>query len=202
MGERENILLIRIKSIGDILFALPAVHVVRENFPHAKLNFLVSREFAPLVRGFSEIDEIIPFDRAIYRSGNLKAATSSTFQLLRDLRRKKISRVIDFQGYGETEFFSARRSVGAMYIIRFADGLTRTPHGVTKKPIPRNGTSLCYDNAACASATFAMNLFCLPTRWKKAGDFSRRTIWTKTSRHCSSNPSRAIRRKTGRWEIS
>ncbi len=66
--EREKILFIRLKSIGDILFTLPAIHAVRENFPDAKLHFLVSKEYAPLLRGFSEIDEIIPFDRAAYRT--------------------------------------------------------------------------------------------------------------------------------------
>jgi ADP-heptose:LPS heptosyltransferase len=102
----ENILLIRLKSIGDILFTLPAIHVVRENFPQARLHFLVSQENAPLLRGFAEIDEILSLDRAVYRSGNLRAAVSSTFELLRVLRRKQFSLAIDFQGYGETELLS------------------------------------------------------------------------------------------------
>jgi ADP-heptose:LPS heptosyltransferase len=33
MDARENILLICLKSIGDILFTLPAIPAVRENFP-------------------------------------------------------------------------------------------------------------------------------------------------------------------------
>jgi len=115
----ENILLIRLKSIGDILFTLPAVHVIRENFPEARLHFLVSRENAPLLRGFAEIDEILPLDRAIYRSGNLLAAAASTGKLLRILRQKKFSLAIDFQGYGETELLSwwsgAPRRWGCVY---------------------------------------------------------------------------------------
>ncbi len=106
MEARPNILLIRLKSIGDILFTLPAVHAVRENFPEARLHFLVSQENAPLLRGFAEIDEILPLDRAVYRSGNLRSAVSSTFELLRVLRRKKFSLAVDFQGYGETELLS------------------------------------------------------------------------------------------------
>jgi len=117
----ENILLIRLKSIGDILFTLPAVHVVRENFPDAKLHFLVSREHAPLLRGFAEIDEILPLDRAVYRSGNWRAAVSSTFDLLRVLRRKKFSLAVDFQGYGETEILAwwsgAPRRWGCVYHV-------------------------------------------------------------------------------------
>lgn len=102
----ENILLIRLKSIGDILFTLPAVHAVRENFPAAKLHFLVSKEHAPLLRGFADIDEIVPFDRAVFRSKNIPAIGVNLFRLLRRLRERSFSRAVDFQGYGETEFFS------------------------------------------------------------------------------------------------
>jgi len=106
MSAAENILLIRLKSIGDILFTLPAVHAVRENFPGAKLQFLVSKEHAPLLRGFSEIDEIIPLDRAVYRSKNPPAMCSSFFALVRRLRRGRFSLAVDFQGYGETAWLS------------------------------------------------------------------------------------------------
>jgi len=106
MESKENILLIRLKSIGDIILTLPAVHAVRENFPDARLHFLVSRELAPLLHGFRDIDEIIPLDRVVYRRGSLKMMGMSTFHLLRDLRRKIFSTVIDFQGYGETEMLA------------------------------------------------------------------------------------------------
>ncbi len=106
MAARENILLIRLKSIGDILFTLPAVHAVREHFPGAKLHFLVSKEHAPLLRGFSEVDEIIPLDRAVFHSKNPLAICAGTFDLMRRLRRAHFSLAVDFQGYGETAFLS------------------------------------------------------------------------------------------------
>jgi ADP-heptose:LPS heptosyltransferase len=101
-----NILLIRVKSIGDIVLTLPAVHVVRSNFPGAKIHFLVSAEHAPILRGFGDIDEIIPLDRSVYRSSNLAGACAATAKLLRHVRRQDFSLVIDFQGYGETELLS------------------------------------------------------------------------------------------------
>jgi ADP-heptose:LPS heptosyltransferase len=102
----ENILLIRLKSIGDVLFTLPAVHAVRQNFPDAKLHFLVSKEFAPLLRGFSEIDEVMVLDRAAFRSKSLPVICGSTFRLVRTLREKRFSLAIDLQGYGETAWLS------------------------------------------------------------------------------------------------
>jgi ADP-heptose:LPS heptosyltransferase len=106
MVRNENILLIRLKSIGDILFLLPAVHVVRENFPGAKITFLTSSENAPLLQGFQEVDEVITLDRARFQSGNPRAVLSEAFSLFRRLRRGKFSLVVDFQGYGETAWLA------------------------------------------------------------------------------------------------
>jgi ADP-heptose:LPS heptosyltransferase len=106
MSQNENILLIRLKSIGDVLFTLPAVHRVRENFPGAKITFLTSRENAPLLKGFREVDGVITLDRARFQSGNPMTILSEAFSLFRRLRRGKFSLVVDFQGYGETAWLA------------------------------------------------------------------------------------------------
>ena len=115
----EKILLIRFKSIGDVLFTLPAVHVMRENFPDAKISFLVSKENAPLLEGFRDVNEIIPVDRTVYRNGNPERVIRRTFSLLRQLRREKFSLAVDFQGYGETALLTrlsgARQRWGLVY---------------------------------------------------------------------------------------
>ncbi len=102
MGAVENILVIRFKSIGDVLFTLPAIHAIRDNFPKAKITFLTSEENAPLIEGFGPVQEIITVDRSVYRDGRLKLMVKETLGLMEQLRRKKFSLAIDFQGYGET----------------------------------------------------------------------------------------------------
>ena len=160
----ENILLIRLKSIGDVLFTLPAVHVVRENFPEARLHFLVSEEHAPLLRGFSEIDALIPLDRAVYFSTNLKAMCSGTFQLLRRLRRQHFSRVVDFQGYGETELLAWWSGAPARWgcVYNRARGWTYT-RGLTRndKIHPAENHLICCKPAACIPAKSATSSACL-----------------------------------------
>jgi ADP-heptose:LPS heptosyltransferase len=106
MDACENILLIRLKSIGDILFTLPAVHAVRENFPSAKITFLVSKENVSLLRGFRDVNEVIAIDRAALRSGNPFRVVPEFFSLLRRLRTGGFSLVVDFQGYGETAWLA------------------------------------------------------------------------------------------------
>jgi ADP-heptose:LPS heptosyltransferase len=106
MDEPANILLIRLKSIGDVLFTLPAVHRIRETFPAAAITFLTSSENAPLLAGFREVDEVLVLDRARFRRRNPAAILSAVYDLLRRVRGGKFSLAVDFQGYGETEFFA------------------------------------------------------------------------------------------------
>ena len=115
----DNLLLIRLKAIGDVIFTLPAVAVLREQFPAAKISFLVSQENAALLRGFPDVNEIIPLDRAALRSGNPLRMAAEFFGLLHRLRAGKFSLVVDFQGFGETawlaRFTGAPRRWGTVY---------------------------------------------------------------------------------------
>jgi ADP-heptose:LPS heptosyltransferase len=81
---------------------LPAAHLVRDNFPDARITFLTSEEYSPLLRGFAGIDSVIPIDRALYRTKKPAAIWRATRELLGRLRSERFSLVVDFQGYGET----------------------------------------------------------------------------------------------------
>jgi ADP-heptose:LPS heptosyltransferase len=88
------------------VFTLPAIHMMRENFPDAKITLLTSKENAPLLQGFREVDETITLDRANFKSGNPQRILTEAFSLMRRLRAGKFSLVVDFQGFGETAWFA------------------------------------------------------------------------------------------------
>ncbi|HEY0457120.1 MAG TPA: glycosyltransferase family 9 protein [Verrucomicrobiae bacterium] len=115
----EKILCVRLKSIGDVVFTLPAVNAIQQNHPDCRITFLVSAECAALLEGFKAIQETIILDRAIYRSKKLGQIWKSTCQLFRRLRRGGFSYAIDFQGYGETALLTrmtgARQRLGVVY---------------------------------------------------------------------------------------
>lgn len=100
--EPPRVLFVRFKSIGDVIFTLPAVWQVRESFPDAKIVFLTSRENAGLLRGFRAVDEIIEVDRGLYRQGNPWKILCVTVGLIHRLRRGNFSLAVDLQGYVET----------------------------------------------------------------------------------------------------
>lgn len=102
----ERILVIRWKSIGDIVFTLPAVNRLRDNFPHAEITFLVSRENAFILQGFTAVNQVWTIDRAAVRSRRfLHGALAWTDRLLQ-IRSHRFDLVVDLQSYGETALIS------------------------------------------------------------------------------------------------
>jgi ADP-heptose:LPS heptosyltransferase len=102
----QNILVIRLKSMGDVLLTLPAVYGLRAALPQARITFLVSKEYVPLLEGFPGLAEVIAFDRDRYRRLQLRPVLAETLSVLRRLRRGKFSLAIDLQGFGETALLS------------------------------------------------------------------------------------------------
>jgi ADP-heptose:LPS heptosyltransferase len=117
--DGEGILITRLKSIGDIVFTLPAVHAVRAAFPNQRITFLVSKEFTPLLEGFQDVDDVIGLDRRRVRRPSPFGLLHEVFSLLWRLRRNRFRLAVDFQGYGETAFLTwytgARERWGMVY---------------------------------------------------------------------------------------
>jgi ADP-heptose:LPS heptosyltransferase len=92
----QNILFIRFKSMGDVVFTLPAIKLLRHNFPKAKITYLTSAENESIVAAFSDVNKRLALDRRI------PAIATGSLQVLQRLRRGKFSLVIDTQCYAET----------------------------------------------------------------------------------------------------
>ncbi len=104
----ERILIIKPSAIGDITTTLPSLHSLRKAFPQAKISWLVRREFAPLLEGHPELDEIILFDRKLL--GNWWRSQESFTELktlFKRLRGGKFDLVLDFQGLFRSGLFAA-----------------------------------------------------------------------------------------------
>jgi lipopolysaccharide heptosyltransferase II len=85
-----NILLIRLRLIGDVVFTTPVIRALKRRFPDARISYLVEREAAPVVAGNPHLDEVIVVPR-----------TRGARRLLDDLRlglalrRRRFDVVID-----------------------------------------------------------------------------------------------------------
>ena len=88
-----NILLVRLRLIGDVVFTTPAIRALRRHYPNAHIAYVVEEEAAPVVRLNPHLDEVI-VARSPHASGRLRADVA----LMRRLRRDRYDLAIDFHG--------------------------------------------------------------------------------------------------------
>lgn len=58
-----RILIIRLSAIGDVVRALPVLHVLRENMPEATIDWVVESKAAAVLEGHPYLDNLFVFER-------------------------------------------------------------------------------------------------------------------------------------------
>ncbi len=88
-----QILLVRLRLIGDVVFTTPAIRALRRHYPDARLTYLVEAQAAPVVRGNPHLDEVM-----VVRRSRGVARIVDDWRLGRTLARRRFDLVIDFHG--------------------------------------------------------------------------------------------------------
>jgi heptosyltransferase-1 len=117
LRNARRLLVIKPSSLGDIVHALPAVALIKSAMPGLEIRWVANEEFAPLLEGNPDLDEVIPFPRARMR-GPL-----SPFRFLKWSRILSLPEppdlVIDFQGLMRSGLMASRS--GAAKVLGLSD---------------------------------------------------------------------------------
>ena len=60
-----NILLVRLRLIGDVVFTTPIVRALRGHYPNARLTYLVESPAAPVLRHNPHLNELLVIPRGL-----------------------------------------------------------------------------------------------------------------------------------------
>jgi lipopolysaccharide heptosyltransferase I len=85
----DNVLIVKLSSLGDVIHTLPAAQALRTRFPQARLGWAVESAHAAVLAGQPFLDEVIVWQRG--RRGGLAS-------FVRRLRRTRWQLAVDFQG--------------------------------------------------------------------------------------------------------
>jgi heptosyltransferase-1 len=94
-----KILIVKLSSLGDVVHAMPAVQDILAAVPHAQVDWVVERGFAPLVQLCVGVQRAIPCELRRWRKAPLAHETRVAWRAFRaDLKREAYDAVIDLQG--------------------------------------------------------------------------------------------------------
>src|SRR6185312_15723880 len=69
LPENARILVVKLATIGDLLLATPALRALREIYPHATIDLLVTPGSADLLEGWNGINHVIVLDKYLFDYG-------------------------------------------------------------------------------------------------------------------------------------
>ena len=103
LPPRLNILIVKLSSLGDVVHAMPAVQDIRRALPQARIDWVVERGFAPLVRRCAGVQRVIECDLRRWRRAPLSAPTRAAWGAFKtELQRQSYDAVIDLQGLSKS----------------------------------------------------------------------------------------------------
>lgn len=113
----KKILVLRYRSIGDILLSNPALHGLRKKFQKARIDVIVDDLFADVLRGNKNVNRLILNPRKPSGS-KLKA----DFEMIQSLRAEKYDIAVDLHGGPRSSMFTllsgAKWRVGHAFRLR------------------------------------------------------------------------------------
>lgn len=102
-----KILIVKLSSLGDVVHAMPAVQDLAQAFPHAQIDWVVERGFAPLVRRCKGVHRVIPCELRRWRKDVFSVDTRAAWKLFKaDLQEEAYDAVIDLQGLSKSAWVS------------------------------------------------------------------------------------------------
>jgi ADP-heptose:LPS heptosyltransferase len=113
----QRVLVVKPSSLGDVVHTLPAVHRLKQTFPHLRIDWLVNPEWKPLLEGNPDLVDLVTFPRREFKgSGGWKRyrAWMKEFKW-----RPPPDVVLDFQGLLRSAWIS--RQSGARVIMGMSD---------------------------------------------------------------------------------
>ena len=105
--EYNNILVIKMSSLGDVLHTLPFVAELRERFPLARLTWLVHPQFSGFVPDPPMVDEVIYFDKVKFNNMSLGEKWLCFKEMRSLLHSRNFDLVIDMQGLFKSAVLAA-----------------------------------------------------------------------------------------------
>ena len=93
----DRFLIVRLSSLGDIIFTLPMLAALRDTFIRSRIDWVVNARWKPLLEGNPDLNEIITLPNS---------SVSAFFECGKQLRENNYTCVIDAQGLYKSALLS------------------------------------------------------------------------------------------------
>ena len=134
----ENILCVRLDSLGDVLMSSPALRAIKEGHPERKIILLTSPEGANVANLTPEIDEVISYEAPWMKSSSPRSNSRLDYMIAAQLQQAGFDAAIIFTVYSQNPLPSAFLCYLAGIPLRLAH-CRENPYHLLTNWVPENG---------------------------------------------------------------
>lgn len=99
MDTHPSILIVKTSAIGDVIQTFPVLEYLRSKFPNSRIDWVVEKEIAPLLRAHPQVDNVIEIQSRSWRKALFKLHTHKEFSSFATaLRGTTYDLLFDLQG--------------------------------------------------------------------------------------------------------
>ena len=115
----NNLLIVRLSSLGDILLTTPLIRKIKANYPHIKIDFLLRERYYDLLRLNPNVDNIITINYEKNKLQSLKNQICiNNYDLVIDLQNNLRSLRL-LKCYGSSVVSFKKRNINKFLLVNF-----------------------------------------------------------------------------------
>ena len=118
LSRQARLLIVRLRSIGDIVLLTPALHLLKNWRPDLRVSVLLETGFRELLEGNPDVDEILQLE-----DGAGWQKVTSRLQMVHELRRRQFAVCLNLHGGPTSAYLTA--ASGARWKLGFHHFRTR-----------------------------------------------------------------------------
>lgn len=111
----KEFLIVKTSAIGDVIQCFHLINYLIKRFPGCKIDWVVEKKIAPLMRSHPHIEQVLEVDTKKWRK-NPYIHRKKIHQFIKEMRKKNYEALFDLQGNTKsgfiTAFAKAKRKVG------------------------------------------------------------------------------------------
>ncbi|MBI5407459.1 MAG: putative lipopolysaccharide heptosyltransferase III [Nitrospirae bacterium] len=121
----KSILLFKLRYAGDVLMTTPAIRLLRQGYPEARITMVVNKGTEDVLRHNPHLNQILTIDRELIENAPFYTRLPYEWRVLKMLRKGNYDLSVDFDS-GERAAFLALLSRASLRVgLRYPRGLRR-----------------------------------------------------------------------------
>jgi heptosyltransferase-2 len=140
MSDPQNILIIRLSSLGDIILASPLIRILRSKYPAAQIDLLVKPQYAEVMRSNPHLSTIIELSGDLAPLGARLCA--SRYDLLIDIHNSLRSRYLRWRAHPRAVRVVNKYALRRFLLVHFKWNLYRGVIPVAERYLAAGGNLL------------------------------------------------------------